>query len=341
MDMFHTLVLLELIRIMKFTPSFILDTFFTGGTFYHESGKITWDVMVGNLALAPYVQPCDDALVVDRGTASSNMVEMPYINLERDLTACCALMKRAPGESIYSKQTPQQRAKEILANDLADLTQMIRLTCEWQAIQAILTGKSPIRGESVNQIVDFQMPAAHLGTAAAGDLWTAGTSSPIDFLDEKAAMIAESSGLTADVVVGGTGAIRAFLKNAAVKEVLKSDSGFKAGTVDFSGRNVNGVKNFGNIGGFEIIRYNQKFYNPFTDAMEAAIPNDTIIIGSRNSKAERHYGPIQSFASNNPLTDIFPHTWDSPNGKVRHLNVESSPLMVPRQPDAFASFKVL
>jgi Phage major capsid protein E len=341
MDMFHILVLLETIRTMQFTPSLILDTFFTGGTFTHTADELTWDIQVGGLSLAPYVYSCDDALVVDRGTAASNSVKLPYINLERDLSACCKMLLRSPGESIYSTRTPQQRAAEMLANDLADLTQMIRLTCEWQAIQAITTGKAPIKGPSINQMVDFKMPAAHLGTLPAADLWTASTSKPLKFLDKTAAMISKSSGLTAGTVVGGTDAIDAFLENASVQQKLNQQSGFSAGKVNLLAPDVEGVKNFGNVAGFDILRYNQEFYNPITDAMEPAIPTDRIVIGSRRSKAERHYGPIQSFAEGNPEVDIFPHTWNSPNGKTKHLNVESSPLMIPRQPDAFASYKVI
>jgi hypothetical protein len=343
MDIFDTRVLMETLRLTQPVGTFFLDTFFSRKLKqFHNTNTLEIDVVVGKRVLAPYVRACDEHKPVDRGGGETRSVKTPYIKLKRNVSICCDLLKRQPGESVYSTRTPQQRAQEILVNDNVELRDMIIRREEWQAAQALLTGKSNIRGDDYNDIVDFRMPAAHIiDTLSGAALWSNAASNPLAALRGWRSMVTKSSGTTPTVLVGGTAAIEAFLGNAEVQKAISSTSGLNAGSLNLNAAAIDGVISYGNVAGFSVYQYNENYYDPEADIDGEIMPTDRILIGSPTARCERHYGVIQDFAAGNPEVDYFAKTWDIQDPSIRYLGIQSAPLAIPFQPDGFVSVKVV
>lgn len=344
MDQFDTRVLLETLRITKPVGTFILDTFFSRKPKqFHPTNALEIDLVVGKRTLAPYVRACDEHKPVDRSGGETRIVKTPYIKLKRNINACCDLLKRQPGESIYSLRTPQQRGTEMLGNDLVELREMIIRREEWQGAQALLTGKSNIRGDDYNDIVDFRMPTTHIIDGLTGTgLWSDPGSDPGTAIRTWSAMISASSGTTPSVGVLGTAAAAALLKNPQFKADLNTQSGLGAGTINLNNTaTADGVMFLGTAYGVRLYTYNEIFYDPEADINGEIIPSNRFLLGSPTARSERHYGVIQDLQAGNPEIDYFSKSWEQQDPSIRWLGIQSAPLAIPFQPDAFVSAKVV
>ena len=92
------------------------------------------------------------------------------------------LLERSAGENPYSGRTPAERAVEKLAEDFAELTEMIVRREEWMAATAIFTGQIPIIGEGLNEVIDFNF--TNTETIVTDALkWTSPTADPLADLE--------------------------------------------------------------------------------------------------------------------------------------------------------------
>lgn len=71
------------------------------------------------------------------------------------VTTADELLKRMGGESIYGSKTPAQRAMEIAQDNMLELEKMITRREEAMCAQALFEGKINVKGEGVDDVVDF------------------------------------------------------------------------------------------------------------------------------------------------------------------------------------------
>ena len=91
--------------------------------------------------------------------------------------------------------------------------------------------------------------------------------------------------------------------------------------------------------------YNEFYDDDSTGVTTPLIPADKMILGNPGTRAERHYGAIQDLeAVGRPIVgvaDYFPKMWLNPNPSTWNVMLQSSPLPVPHEIDAFACIDIL
>ncbi|PCJ51688.1 MAG: capsid protein, partial [Planctomycetota bacterium] len=70
------------------------------------------------------------------------------------------------------------------------------------------------------------------------------------------------------------------------------------------------------------------------------IPEDTLILGADNARTARHYGAIHDLDAT-AAVQYFPKSWTQEDPSVRFVMLQSAPLVIPHQIDAFMSVQAV
>lgn len=154
-DIFETRTLFGAINEGRFgARAYFRDRFFNRiKTFVTEN--IDFDLKdAQGRKLAPFVNPRIGGQVVNRLGFHTETYKVPLVAPEM-VTTADELMKRMAGESVYGSKTPAQRALEIAQDNMIELEKMITRREEAMCAQALFEGKINVKGEGVDDIVDF------------------------------------------------------------------------------------------------------------------------------------------------------------------------------------------
>lgn len=322
--------------------TFILDTFFPTKEI-HDTPEVDIDIVKGGRVMAPFVSPILAGTVMKVRGYSTKTFAPPYIKPKTPFTPR-DLMQRLPGETIYgSGLHPANRLSYKVGKGLAELRKTIVRREEWMAAQGLLTGKVVVIGEGVNDEVDFGMAASHKIVLAGEDKWDADTSNPISDLVDWKQLIARDSGWTPTVAVCGSDVEKAILSNKKLLEVLDVR---RVELGQIAPKDLpNGVTYIGRVKDIDFYGYAEWYADDETGDMTPVIPADKMILGHPGTRAIRHYGLIQDLdAMKRPIAamvDYFPKTWSKNDPSVDWLMLQSAPLPVPHEIDAFAVIDVL
>jgi len=349
-DMFETRSMLDAVDQMKRPGTFLRDLFFPEFKQF-ETKTVDVDIIKGKRRMAPFVSPQAPGRAVENRGSTTDTLAPGYLKPKFETTSEM-LLNRRPGEVLYAgQQTPQSRAEEKLASDLAELMDMCSRREEWQAAQALNGGvvTMTLKGETEDKIVtvDFNMDASHKVTLTGTDLWSdQDNSDPLsDLADFSVIGLKDSGLLPTDVAMAGDVA-NAFITHPKVKDELnvrKMETGIiKPETFP------NGVTYIGTISrpglNVDVWSYHEWFVDEDTDTEGAAIPDGKLFMGSRHAKNTKLYAAIQdveAIESGMVATDRFPKSWVTKDPSVRWLMMQSAPLMALNQPDAFVVATVL
>lgn len=154
-DMFSTRTMLGMITEgERKSRNFFRDRYFKNRPTFNTE-KVDIDIVgINNRKLAPFVHPKIGGVAVDRTGFRTESYTAPEISPMR-VTTAEDMLKRSPGETIYSTKSPQQRAAEQLGKDLAELDEMISRREEVMCREAILEGKVTIKGEGYDEVLNY------------------------------------------------------------------------------------------------------------------------------------------------------------------------------------------
>lgn len=339
-DMFGAREMTQAVLQMKPVPNFFRSTFFRRPAETHNTLIVDIDIYKGQAKVAPYTKVTSKSKPVSRTEFKTGAFTIPYIKISRSLTAVQTLM-RSPGEDIYSGRTPQQRAEEQLAKDLRELEEMIQRAEELQAAQAITNAKIIIKGEEVDAEIDLGRDPALTFTVAGADLWTAGTADIHAQLREYARLVFSKSGFTPDVLIAGPAALDAFFANVQVQSLLDNRR-LVTGQVQTAPSTAPfpGARSYGEFAGYDLWE-SHEFYLDDADNLEKPfVPEDSIILASRNMRCVPHYGPILDFGSLQSVRR-FAKSIEEQDPSVKTAILQSAPAMINHDPDATAKIKVV
>lgn len=137
--MYQTVTMLKAAELLPKRATFLRDRYFpTEAGDIFPTTKVMIDYRNGNKKIAPIVAPRKGGITVLRDGYRTSEYEPPMAAPERPLTID-DLNKRGFGENLYSQFTPEQRAGQILARDLMELSEMIDGREEEMCAQAMLT----------------------------------------------------------------------------------------------------------------------------------------------------------------------------------------------------------
>jgi hypothetical protein len=339
-DLFDTRTMLEAVRQIQPVRTFLRDTFFTNRRTF-DTEYVDVDIVKGKRRMAPFVNPRMAGKVVERLGYQTHTYKAPMLSPKLPTTAE-QLLKRLPGEPLYSGMSPEDRAAEQLGRDLAELDEIITRREEWMCAQALFNGQIHIVGEGVDEIIDFQLTnrEALAGTA----LWSDANSNPLADLKRWRQTIIKESGFNPDIVIMASDVVDAFLGNTKVKELLDLR------LVDTGQINPqtlpNGATYIGRIAevGVNVYSYDE-WYLDDDGTEKPMVPAKTVLMASTTARFDLLYGAYIEHVEGGGVQvyDIprVPRSWVEKDPSVRWVQMISRPLPVPQHIDSLYVATVL
>lgn len=325
----------------KKTGSFILDLLFSKvDPVIAETVDI--DIIKGKRRMAPFQSPRVEGKLVEKLGFTTNSYKPAYIKPKKVLEAADIVDNRAAGESVYSLQTPEQRAQMMLATELNDLEDMIIRREEWMACQQLVNGYVDVVGDGVNYRIDLLMDSDHKITLTGTGIWTDSGSNPNSDIGTAIQLISKDAGKSANVMVGNTTTMDVYVNHAKVQDTLNTrriDLGMikpedMGDGVSYYGYvTVNGKQ-------LDLYGYDNWYIDDDTGNELPMFPDGHVTITSTKADFRRHYGSIKDKKAGYAAIPRFPKTWDEEDPDATWLMVQSAPLPAAHEIDAIVSMKV-
>lgn len=349
MNMFDTRTMLKPFEEGKLvTPSFLRDRYFSNRITYNTA-KIDVDVIgKGNRKLAPFVHPKIGGKVMDREGYKTNSYEAPEISPMR-ITTAEDMLKRLPGETVYSNKSPEQRAAEQLGQDLRYLDEKITGREEWMCAEALFNGAITISGDGYNgEVISYwsadaeDKPFTELATK-----WTAENVTAKDIMKELRKIkksVIKNSGFTPTEILCGSKVIEAILDklvDAGALDTRRVDMG----KIDPQ-HLPDGVTYWGYLkdSALDIYSYDAWYVNDAGEELPL-VPEDKILMAAPNAKTTLAYGVVSLLDEKADTMHFYegariPDSYvsrQSPSGRV--VQIKSRPLPIVHQVQAFHVIK--
>lgn len=348
LTIYDPLVQLKAISLMPPIPQFLFNLFVEDGAAVAEDDAI-WDVKRGNLQMAPFVHDTTGGVVMDRGGYQTNRITFPTLAPERivkkeDITG------RAFGESVYGAETPEQRSKRLVAEDLKYLRETIALRKEWMTAQLLLNGKLDIvkyinEGELTvaDKLVDFGFENLY----APDKLWSDPDADVQESMSDMYDIVEAGLG-TSEVMVMAKNVHNAIFKNPSFLKKLdlrNVDVGHllishRMPGVTFIGRTPDGQEMYSYSG-----TYTERVNG--TEQVKPFIPAGKVILGAPKM-FKCQYGPVSNVdkdgSDGNFKTYIgreVPLRYASVSSNTVRQRVTSRPMIMPKNVSAWCVATVL
>jgi hypothetical protein len=192
----------------------------------------------------------------------------------------------------------------------------------------------------VEDEIDFGFDDSQLPVLSGSALWSDADADPIAQMRAWRRERVQAGGIAPNVAVMGSDAVDAFINNAKVQKALDL-SRMERGIVNPEVL-PKGVTYWGYIPEIatDIYSYDEWYIDDETGDEKAMVDPKGLIYGSNQAKAKRVYGAIKDLKALY-ATKIFAKSWEEEDPSVRYLLMQSAPLVVPVEVDAFMSAKVL
>lgn len=290
--------------------------------------------------LAPYVSPLHEGKVIDRGTRQVKVIKPAYLK-PKMVTHAGEHLKRGLGEQLLGTATPGERDAAQLAKDLDKLSDTIYRRKEVMCRDALFDAKIVIKGDGVEELVDFGRDASLSGKLGGSSRWDQSGSDPIAAIREKCDLVLDKSGNAVTRLIMGKAALAAFLAHGKVKDKLDNRR-MELGLVKPS-QMPKGVVYVGSLMDpfVDIYTYTDWYVDPLTGLTVPMVPSKNVIFIADSARRVMHHGVIRDYDAGLAAMEIFPKSWVTKDPSVRHLMLQSAPMPVPVEVDATANFDVL
>ena len=349
MNIFDTRTMLEVLRVGKPANTFLRDRYFSNIKTF-TTRKIDIDIVKGKRRLAPFVAPKIGGKTVERDGYTTDSFEAPEVSPDM-VTTAEDFIHRAPGQTIYGAEDPNQRAAMQLSEDLAELDRMISRREEAMAAEALFAGQVTVKGEGYDEVIRYwpTTPADQPYEALAGNAVWDQDGNPIKDLREKRRAVIQSSGVTPTEVIMGTQALEAFLAKLEDAKVALDYRRVDLGQIRPE-HLPNGVTYWGRLldSAVDIYSYDE-WYLDDSGVEQPMVPEDSILIGSPNARTTMAYGLVTLMrgGGDNAAPEFFaerrvPDSWTqrkNPAGRI--VQIKSKPLPIVHQIDGFYVMKVV
>lgn len=342
-NIYSTRTMLAAVQAMMPVNTFLKDTFFSNViTFTTEHVDV--DYYKGRRKMAPFVSPRVAGQVMERQGFTTKTFKPAMVKPLRIITGD-DINKRSMGENIYSAKSPDERAAEMLAQDISDLDEAITRLEEWMVSQILFTGQVQMIGEGVDQVLDFDF--SNKVTLSGNDVWSdQANSDPIADLKQWRLAVIQKSGVTPDIVVMASDVVDAFVNHPAVQKVM-DNTRIILGKIE--PRTLpNGVTYIGSISslGLDIYSYDEWYFDEDTQTEKPMVPAGSLMIGSTRARSSMLYGAV-TLADEKTKSFVtyegsrIPDSWVEKNPPARFLQINSRPLPVPHEVDSWYVAKVI
>lgn len=337
-------------RIVEKLPpvrTFFRDTFFRREeTFNTESVDV--DFVKGTRKVAPFVHRIIGGKTVPNTGYETKTYKPPLVAPDK-ITTVDDLLKRRPGESLVSGRSPAERAVLKMSDDFRELRDMISRREELMCVQSIFTGKIPIIGEGLNEVIDFGFTNTEV-ISAATKKWSNAGSDPIGDLKRWHKQVQKTGFTNCNACVMADDVATAFVGHEKVQKVLDVRN-YNLAVIQ-PRQLPNGVTYVGTIHelGMDIYTYNEWYLDDWTDPEtpeeKPLVPDGMLAMLSTNANYSMYYGAITLIDEGTKEFKTVegkyvPDTWVKRKPARRFLQLQSAPLSVPHDVDSWFTAKVL
>lgn len=337
-------------RIVEKLPpvrTFFRDTFFRREeTFNTESVDV--DFVKGTRKVAPFVHRIIGGKTVPNTGYETKTYKPPLVAPDK-ITTVDDLLKRRPGESLVSGRSPAERAVLKMSDDFRELRDMISRREELMCVQSIFTGKIPIIGEGLNEVIDFGFTNTEV-ISAATKKWSNAGSDPIGDLKRWHKQVQKTGFTNCNACVMADDVATVFVGHEKVQKVLDVRN-YNLAVIQ-PRQLPNGVTYVGTIHelGMDIYTYNEWYLDDWTDPEtpeeKPLVPNGMLAMLSTNANYSMYYGAITLIDEGTKEFKTVegkyvPDTWVKRKPARRFLQLQSAPLSVPHDVESWFTAKVL
>lgn len=336
LEIFETRKLVQTVNDVKPAPSFIIDSFF-GNKDVNTAEHIDIEIYDGKRKLAPFVSPKVAGVLMESEGKTVSSYKPAYVKFKY-ATEADSVAANTEGVFYADGSNPAQRAVTKAVREIEEGRNSIYRRTETMATEAVTSGVVTVVGDGVDDVVDFQMPAANLKTLTGTDLWTDAGSDPIANLRAWKREVMKISGVMPDRAVFGASVVDAFMANSAVQTYLDNRR-IDLGAVKPENLG-NGAAFIAEIEGLDIYSYDAYYTDDNGDTQEI-FPVDKVLLGSTMAKTVLNFGAIKDFKAGTFVGETFAKSWEQEDPSARFVLLQSAPLPVPTQVSAFMCNKVV
>ena len=298
-----------------------------------DTEEIKFDTEDGKRRISPFVSPIVAGKLVEGMGRKTSTFKPAYVKDKRVLKPGDAF-KRMAGERIGGDMTPENRRLATLKKEMTDQTEMLTRRQEVMASEVLRTGKVTVTGDGYpTVVVDFGRNANHTITLGTGVKWSDSGISPLGNIEDWSLTVLQNSGAVVTDVVMDTKAYRLFKADPAVKDAIDKTLGAPDSVMLTSMAKL-GLSYKGAIDNVWFWVYSDWYVDPATGNEVAMIPDNTVMLGSRDMDGVRHFGAIHDEEAGLQAMEYFTKSWVEKDPSLRILLMQSAPLVVPYRPDA-------
>lgn len=300
-----------------------------------ETEEVAFDVVESDRKLSVFVAPMVSGKPQKERGGVLKRLKPAYVK-ETDTVNPNRPFKRQAGEALGGSLSPAQRRQAAKAQFMQDAEMRIRRLVEWMAVNLVLTGKVLIQGEDYDPVeVDYGRNPAnniqYIGAAAWSNV-DAANYDPTDDIEDAAE---KASGVTDKLIFDKKG-WRKFASFGGVKEKLDtlrgSTSQMELGP---TGKAVWTFKGW--FGNFQCWVYTGE-YEDAEGNTQKYLPDNTMILAPPSYGGVVGYGAIQDAKANDEgvvAAARWPSNWFTDNPSVEWIQLQTAPLLMMPDPDAF------
>jgi len=330
----------ELIAVANQVPTagtFLQDTFF-GKEEVAPSEYVDIVVRKGKRTLAPFVSPKVQGKIVNTSTQSVRSYKPAYIK-EKWVTEATDIIGKSNNVFYAENKSIAEVVAEKVARETQEHKENLVRRIEWMAAQVLTTGKVEVKGDGVEEVIDFGFDANQF-VVLTDNTWDSNDVDPIAMMREWRRERVKAGGIAPNVAVFGSDAIDAFISNAKVQKALDLRR-VDRGMIDPE-LLPDGVTYWGYIPEIatDIYSYDEWYIDPESGEEKEMVDSKGVIYGSTKTQAKRVYGAIKDLQALT-ATKFFLKSWEVEDPSVRFMLMQSAPLVVPVEVDAFMFAKVL
>lgn len=222
-DINNTRTLLEVVQRSHKPTTTLVDTFFPHiRTFVSEYVEVEYKS--GGRAMAPFVVPGGKGAIMGREGSNIRTYKAPLMKPRR-LIEASDVERRGFGETVYSTKSPEARAQELRAQDLADLIDMCARRQEWMAAQLLINGGYDIEGYADDgktikkDTIAFQGFAGKT-TLSGSDAWDNAAAKIYDHIEAASQTIRRNAGMIPGVAICSSNVVKYLLNNKQLLDIL-------------------------------------------------------------------------------------------------------------------------
>lgn len=330
------------------TPPFWLKWF--GRQINFDTPEIYFDKVFGDdRGLAPFVIPTMQGRAQKLDPHSAVAFSPAYIKI-LDVVNPGMFINRQPGEG-FGGSAPNlslnQRHDAVIAELLRRGRVKIQNRFEWLAAKALQDGKVTISGEDYpTTTVDFRRDPALTAILTGTAKWDNVAGKPLDTLREMRLTANDISGARIRKFIFGANAWNLLTQRVDLRDMMDRNFGGTRVEVTLISEGYEGQEFMGVIAGrdgqgaIEAWVDTSKYIDPEDGQTKFYLDQNTVIGINEMVDGVRCFGAIMDARAGYQPMDVFFKNYENPNPSVEYLLLQSSPLMMPKNPNATFSVKV-